>query len=410
MYLYCKIAVLSYVAMSYINRLSLVVVFLLLVQCKEATSEDEPIQITFATFNVSMESENYLGRYADGVSSQVLIDELASGKSQHIKNIANIIQTKRPDVILLNEFDYIENPKQGVEQFIDAYLKVPQGEAKAIDYPYYYYSTSNTGLETPFDFNGDGKFEGTANDAYGYGRYPGHYGMVLLSKYPIDKTNIRTFQQFKWKDMPNYLETKTADGDNFYSDEAWDAFRLSSKSHWDVPIKIGDKTVHVLASHPTPPGFDGEEDRNGKRNHDEIRFWKHYIDENRGAYIYDDKGKTAPLGPEAFVIMGDLNASPDEGSAITQGISDLLNHPRVNNGFTPSSKGGKLLSPDNTNGKYHTASWKLRADYVLPSTDLNVVDYGVFWPVEGEALHELMLDREASSDHRLVWVEVKLED
>ena len=35
--------------------------------------------------------------------------------------------------------------------------------------------------------------------------------------------------------------------------------------------------VHFLVSHPTPPTFDGAEDRNGTRNHDEIRFWADYI-------------------------------------------------------------------------------------------------------------------------------------
>jgi hypothetical protein len=45
--------------------------------------------------------------------------------------------------------------------------------------------------------------------------------------------------------------------------EELEVFRLSSKSHWDVPIVIGRKTVHFLVSHPTPPVFDGPEDRNG---------------------------------------------------------------------------------------------------------------------------------------------------
>ncbi len=378
-----------------------------IVQCKYKTIRNKPSYLTFATFNVSMESENYLGRNADGVSSQILIEELSKGTSQHSINIAKIIQTKRPDVILLNEFDYIENPEEGIEKFIKGYLNLAQGDTEAIDYPYYYYSTFNTGIETPFDLNGDGKFEGNGNDAYGYGRYPGQYGMVLLSKFPIDKENIRTFQLFKWKDMPDHLKTNTVDGDNFYSPEAWQKFRLSSKSHWDVPIKFGDKTIHVLASHPTPPGFDGEEDRNGKRNHDEIRFWTDYIDNEDGSYIYDDLGKKGALGDTSFVIMGDLNSSPDEGSSIRSGIGDLLNHPRVNHKFNPSSKGGELLSPTNESGKYHTAFWKLRADYVLPSIDLNVVGHGVFWPVEGEALHDLMLDRKSSSDHRMVWIKIK---
>lgn len=384
-------------------------VSLLSLQCKKSEDHVENTEIRFATFNVSMESENYLGRNAEEVSAQVLIDSLATGKSKHIKNIAKIIQQVRPDVILLNEFDYIENPKEGVEQFLEAYLNVNQEGTEAIDYPYYFYSTSNTGIKSPFDFNGDGKFEGNKNDAYGYGRYSGHYGMVLLSKFPIDTTNIRTFQKFKWKDMPGHLKTTTADSEDFYAPEAWEAFRLSSKSHWDVPIQLNNQVIHVLASHPTPPGFDGEEDRNGKRNHDEIRFWKDYIDKDKGSYIYDDKGIKGGLGDKAFVILGDLNASPDEGNAIVGGIQGLLNHPKVNNQFTPSSKGGKELSPDNEYGKYHTAFWKLRADYVLPSTDLEVLNHGVFWPVEGEPLHELMTDRKASSDHRLVWVEINIE-
>ncbi|MDQ3106173.1 MAG: GAF domain-containing protein, partial [Actinomycetota bacterium] len=57
-----------------------------------------------------------------------------------------------------------------------------------------------------------------------------------------------------------------------YSQAERDVLRLSSKSHWDVTLNIGGTLVHALVSHPTPPVFDGTEDRNGKRNHDEIRF------------------------------------------------------------------------------------------------------------------------------------------
>ncbi len=53
--------------------------------------------------------------------------------------------------------------------------------------------------------------------------------------------------------------------------------RLSSKSHWYVPIEVGKKTVHFLVSDPTPPVFDGPEDRNGTQNHDEMRFWADYV-------------------------------------------------------------------------------------------------------------------------------------
>jgi len=371
----------------------------------------QPSELTFATYNVSMEAENYVPRGTKGNSEQILIKELAEGSNLQIKNIARIIKTVRPDVILLNEFDYIADPKQGVLQFIKAYLNVDSDGQQAIDYPYHYYSTVNTGQPTPFDLDNNGKMEQFGSDAWGFGMYPGQYGMVLLSKYPIDAADVRTFQHFKWKDMPGALQTKKADNSNWYTPEAWQQFPLSSKSHWDIPIKAGNKTIHILASHPTPPTFDGAEDRNGKRNHDEIRFWKDYISSEQGAYIYDDKGTRGALKPnESFVILGDQNASPDEGNAITDGIKSLLAHPKVNSDFTPASKGGAEHSSSNPFAKNHTAVWRMRADYVLPSrVGLKVMDSGVFWPAKGEPLAELVEKREASSDHRLVWVKVGLQ-
>ena len=79
--------------------------------------------------------------------------------------------------------------------------------------------------------------------------------MVVYSKYPIDTGAVRTFQNFKWADMPGALlpdDPATAAPADWYSPEELAVFRLSSKSHWDVPIRIGKKTVHFLVSHPTP--------------------------------------------------------------------------------------------------------------------------------------------------------------
>jgi hypothetical protein len=369
----------------------------------------KPSELTFATYNVSMEAENYFPRGTKGNSEQVLVKELASGQNQQIRNIARIIKTVRPDVILLNEFDYIKDPQAGALQFVKAYLKDDSDHVKGIDYPYYYYSTVNTGQPSPYDLNNDGKTDQFGNDAWGFGNYPGQYGMVLLSRYPIAHDQVRTFQHFKWKDMPGALQVSKADGSNWYSPEAWAQFPLSSKSHWDIPVQVGGQTIHILASHPTPPTFDGAEDRNGKRNHDEIRFWKDYISD--GTYIYDDQGHKGGLKPDSrFVILGDQNASPDEGNAISEGIKSLLNSPKINNELAPASKGGAEHSPTNTFAKNHTAFWRMRADYVLPSKKgFKILDSGVFWPAKGEAMAELVEKRESSSDHRLVWVKVKLE-
>jgi len=384
--------------------------FVMLCSAMHTEAQNKPKELTFATYNVSMEAENYVKRGTSDISEKVLINELASGTNQQIKNIARIIQTVNPDIILLNEFDYIKDPEQGILKFIKGYLEKGQDGSKGITYPYYFYGTVNTGQPSPYDLDNDGVASKTGSDAWGFGKFPGQYGMVLLSKYPIDLANVRTFQHFKWKDMPGSLKTVKADGSDWYSPDAWADFPLSSKSHWDVPVQVSGKTIHILASHPTPPTFDGAEDRNGKRNHDEIRFWKDYISDSGNGYIYDDKGKKGGLQPNAsFVVLGDQNASPVEGDAVADGIKSLLAHPKINSSNVPESKGGAEHTPNNPFSKNHTAFWRMRADYVLPShSGFKYIASDVFWPAKGEALSALVEKREASSDHRLVWVKVNL--
>ena len=63
-----------------------------------------------------------------------------------------------------------------------------------------------------------------------------------------------------------------------------------------------------------PP--DGAVDWNGRRNHDEIRFWADYVTPDAGDYIYDDANEFGGIDDDAiFVILGDQNADPDEGDS-----------------------------------------------------------------------------------------------
>ncbi|WP_097111683.1 endonuclease/exonuclease/phosphatase family protein [Arsukibacterium tuosuense] len=371
---------------------------------------DKATEIKVATFNVSMESSNYLARGEAG-DNTVLAKILTRGDNPQVKNIAAIIQRVRPDVLLLNEFDYIAKPESGIKAFIKNYLNQPQHGSEAIDYPYFYYATVNTGQPSPFDLDNDGEATGVGADAWGYGFYPGQYGMVILSRYPIDNAKVRTFQHFKWRDMPDFMPTTKQDGSPWYSAEAWQQMPLSSKSHWDVPLIINGKTVHLLASHPTPPVFDGPENRNGIRNHDEIRFWLDYLSPATASYIYDDNGNKGGLADDRrFVLLGDLNASADgDGDAINSAIKALVSHRRINQNFTPASKGAAENTPDLTHARYHTASWRMRADYVLASDfGFSIKDGGVFWPAKDEADYPLVGTRGASSDHRLVWLKLEI--
>ena len=51
----------------------------------------------------------------------------------------------------------------------------------------------------------------------------------------------------------------------------------------------------------------------------------------------------------------------------------------------------------------------LRADYVLPRKNLLILDAGVFWPLSSDPLFPLVGTFPfPSSDHRLVWVDVRV--
>jgi endonuclease/exonuclease/phosphatase family metal-dependent hydrolase len=380
--------------------------------CVSTTSnEDKPSMsnsatVRFATYNTSLYTEQSGG----------LIKQL-EGDDQQAKKIAAVIQKIRPDVILLNEFDYDEQGR-AAELFQKNYLAVGQYGQSAIEYPHRFLAPVNTGVPSGMDLNRDGKIGGEGrsrgDDAFGYGLHPGQYGMLVLSKYPIDKKSARTFQQLLWKNMPNaMLPVLPESGEAWYSDAVLKRFRLSSKSHWDVPIKTPSGVVHLLASHPTPPVFDGKEDRNGKRNHDEIRLWKEYLDAEKSDWLCDDQGRCGGLKADArFLIAGDLNADPADGDSVNGAINQLLNHPRVNANSAPQALGGAELAKTygiarkgdtrTHTGDFGPRTGTMRLDYVLPSNNLNIHDSGIFWPEKNSA--DAVFSN--ASDHRLVWADV----
>ena len=358
--------------------------------------------IRFATFNASM------SRDAEGELAVTLRD----GDDPQIAKVAGIIGAVDPDVILINEFDYGPGHDR---TFVRNYLDDT--------YPFSFIAPSNTGLATGLDLDGDGivgSEAGTlelAKDAHGFGMFEGQYGMVVLSKHEIVLGEVRTFRTFRWNDMPGARLPVRPDGAPFYSDQALEILRLSSKSHWDVPVRIDGAIVHFLVCHPTPPVFDGAEDRNGARNADEIRFWADYV---AGAeYVHDDAGLKGGLSDEAhFVITGDMNADPTDGDSVPGAIQQLLEHPLINVSVTPQSDGGAAAaaaqgganSTQTGDPRFDTADFNdeapgnLRVDYVLPSAGLKIVDAGVFWPLDDEP-GAAFID---ASDHRPVWVDVTL--
>ena len=240
--------------------------------------EGETLRI--ATYNV------HLARGEPGA----LIAELEAG-SEQVNVVIAVIAAANPDVLFINELDY-DAEEKALTLFHERL------SAAGVEYAYAFTAPVNTGLRTGLDLDGDGEITGPV-DAQGWGVFEGQFGMAVLSRVPILTDEAQTFRRIKWAEMPDTLYPT-----DFFPDAAKERLRLSSKSHWDVPVRAGDRTIHLLASHPTPPVFNGPEDRNGRRNHDEIKFWTDFID---GAdWIVSDTGKRGGLTEGAFVILGDL--------------------------------------------------------------------------------------------------------
>ncbi len=456
------------------NLLTATVAALVLAGCNDNSSSDshEAVETTrFATYNLSFDRSSYgalsaemslsraqqdalLDSYQNNRDSMSDADKETAKKVIQIRNVAETIQRANPDVFVLAEFNNngSGDDKSAINGFQENYLGFAQGaDTTAVTYGYRRNFATNTGLQMGMDLNRDGKVDDGPNDAAGFGFYHGQFAFSVFSKHPVDDDNTRTFQDFKWKDMPgeknividqcDSLPTGQACGDSWYKADDWDKLPLSSKNHVDLPVLIptveGTETVHFLVSHPAPPIYDNVARHNTKRNLAEVKFWNDYIASEN--YIYDDAGKTGGLEVGAkFVIAGDLNADPLNGDGDPEAIRDLLHHSLVNNTATvgnkkPVSLGAEeyLTSPECKRGcdtAQDTSSItnisSLRLDYVIPSANIEATDSGVFWPASHEDGFHLVYDNEqdlndsgtpevgkgVSSDHRLVWMDLNVSD
>ena len=184
----------------------------------------EAKELRIATFNASL--------FRPGAGE--LIADTAKKDQEQLLAVAAIIRKIDADVLLLNEFDYDEK-EQALGNFQTNYLHDL--------YPHHFSAPVNTGVPSGMDLNHDGDTT-DPQDAFGYGTHPGQYGMVLFSKFPLQTDSIRTFQKLLWRDLPGNMIPKS-----YYTAGQVDKLRLSSKSHWDVPITVENQTVHVLCSH-----------------------------------------------------------------------------------------------------------------------------------------------------------------
>lgn len=314
----------------------------------------------------------------------LLVRDLTRDDDAQIAAIVGVLVALDADVILLTAVDFDHG---GV-----ALNLLAERLAKAgAPYPRQFALRPNSGTQTGFDVDQNGRI-GDPRDAQGFGLFSGNAGMAILSRLPIDAAQARDFSDFLWRALPDALVPEGTDPGLL------EIQRLATTGFWDVPVLTETGTLHLLAWHATPPVFDGPEDRNGKRNHDEAAFWLRFLE--------NDLPIKPPAGP--FVLLGDANLDPLDGDGLAQGISALLSNPALQD---PSPRGTHNRSePDHAGDPaldtvLYAELGGLRLDYVLPSRDLTVTDAGVLWPPASDPLFP---DLTAASRHFPVWVDVTL--
>ncbi len=317
----------------------------------------------------------------------LLLRDILGGEDPGVEATVELLEEVRPDMLLLTEIDW---DAEGAALAALAERLSDEG----LDYPHRLALPTNAGLPTGLDMDGNGR-TGEPRDAQGYGRFRGHGGMALLSRWPLSE--VIDLSGLLWRDLPG-ARLPQVDGHPFPSEEAQAAQRLSSAGHWIVSAAPPGGELALLAWAATPPVFDGPEDLNGRRNADELALWTRVLD-----------GAWGPL-PPAFVLLGDAQLDPQDGEGLRESIADLLADPRLQDP-RPASEGASLAGDPRQSGdpSLDTVDWpedgpgNLRVSYVLPSRTWRVIGSGTLWPAPGDPLASLA---EAAGPHRLVWVDL----
>jgi hypothetical protein len=331
--------------------------------------------IRIATYNVDL----------DRTGPGLLVKDLADPDAAQIGALVRVLVALDADVVLLTAIDY-DHDRVALK------LLAQRLAAAGAEFPYQFAARPNTGLQTGLDLDGDGQI-GQPRDAQGFGLFSGQGGMAVLSRLPIKEDRFRDFSPFLWRDLPDAMIPSETPA------EIRAIQRLSTTAHWDLPVELPDgRLLNLLAWHASPPVFDGPEDRNGRRNHDEAAFWRLMLE-----------GKLSIPPPDGdFVIFGDANLDPADGEGRREGITALLSHPSLQDPKPKGSHGRR--EPDHSgDSALDTALYEdiggLRLDLVLPSAALRVVGSGVLWPKEDDPL---AADLALASRHRPVWVDISL--
>ncbi len=320
----------------------------------------------------------------------LLVRDLMRGDAQDVTSALARIAALTPDIAVLRGIDFDHD-------LVAIRLMQEALAALGHEMPFRFAFAPNSGLPTPFDLDRDGRF-GRARDKQGFGFFRGNGGMAILSRYPIRHEEARDMSGYLWQDLPGATWPVTSNG-YYYTEAEMSLLRLHAVGAWDVPIALPTGVVHILASHASPPVFDGPEDRNGLRNAAELSFWALYLS---GALPdWPDPN------PASSILAAGLNADPNDGEGAHDALAALLTHPALQDPQPASAGGVAHANADHISDPRHdTVDWpeddrmpgNLRVDYLLPGIGFEIEAAGVDWPVTTQ-------DPGLGSAHKPVWLE-----
>jgi hypothetical protein len=285
----------------------------------------------------------------------LLLRDLQRGEPELVA-LADLVRLADPDVLVLTKIDF---DASGLAARAFAELISPKA------YPFVMALRSNEGVPTGIDMDGDRRGR-EPEDAHGYGVFPGQGALAVLSRLPIREDAAVSYNDILWSALPGTHMLP--------SDPGYDVQKVSSGGHWRVLLELStpqgrEVTLWLLVGHSGPPVFDGPEDRNGRRNLDELRLWSQILE-----------GQHGPAPGTHTVFAANTNLDPNAGEGYRDAMQGFLDNGRFQDPL-----------PD-----LPTAYWEkldpMRVSYLLPSTTIDLLDVRRWPRREGMTHHLLTID------------------
>ena len=306
--------------------------------------------------------------------------DILRGKDPQIEAGLRILRHIDADLLILGDIDH-DHHRVALDALAD----------RLGTYPHRFHPVPNRGVPSGLDLNGNGRL-GDDDDRLGYGPFRGSGSIAVLSRFSLRADLVEDRTALPWLSLDGHIAPEGTPPN----------VPLSTTVYLRLPVELPDGALlNLILWHATPPVFDGPEDRNGRRNHDEARLVHEMLDATEGTVL----------------IAGFANLDPVDGDGRKEALRALLAHPRLQD-RPPESAGGRDAALEAGVNVTHrgdpardTVDWpdepgrpgNLRTDYLLPERSLTVLGSGVFWPEEGALFGG---EVRSASRHRILWMDL----